>query len=67
MRRYWYATGRASSGPRLGLGLGLGLEEEFVFDSKRENRDRALEAVESVRGESRVGVRVTGSGGGWRG
>ena len=35
---------------RLGLGLGLrlGLEEVFVFDSKRENRDRAVEAVESV-------------------
>ena len=32
----------------LGLGLGLGLEEVFVFDSKRENRDRAVEAVESV-------------------
>ena len=32
----------------LGLGLGLGLEEVFVFDSKSENRDRAVEAVESV-------------------
>ena len=31
-----------------GSGLGLGLEEVFVFDSKRENRDRAVEAVESV-------------------
>ena len=30
------------------LGLGLGLEEVFVFDSKSENRDRAVEAVESV-------------------
>ena len=28
--------------------LGLGLEEVFVFDSKSENRDRAVEAVESV-------------------
>ena len=27
------------------LGLGLGLEEVFVFGSKRENRDRAVEAV----------------------
>ena len=26
----------------------LGLEEVFVFDSKSENRDRAVEAVESV-------------------
>ena len=42
-----------SIGARLGLGLGLGLvlglglglEEVFVFDSKRENRDRAVEAV----------------------
>ena len=33
---------------KLGLGLGLGLEEVFVFDSKSENRDRAVEAVESV-------------------
>ena len=32
----------------LWLGLGLGLEEVFVFDSKSENRDRAVEAVESV-------------------
>ena len=32
----------------LGLGLGLGLEEIFVFDSKSENRDRAVESVESV-------------------
>ena len=31
-----------------GLGLVLGLEEVFVFDSKSENRDRAVEAVESV-------------------
>jgi len=30
------------------LGLGLGLEEVFVFESKSENRDRAVEAVESV-------------------
>ena len=29
-------------------GSGLGLEEVFVFDSKSENRDRAVEAVESV-------------------
>ena len=28
--------------------LGLGLEEVFVFDSTSENRDRAVEAVESV-------------------
>ena len=32
-----------------GLGFGLGLlEEVFVFDSKSENRDKAVEAVESV-------------------
>ena len=31
-----------------GLPLGLGLEEVFVFDSKRENVDRAVEAVKSV-------------------
>ena len=30
------------------LRSGLGLEEVFVFDSKSENRDRAVEAVESV-------------------
>ena len=38
------------------LGLGLGLEEVFVFDSKSENRDRAVEAVEAV--SERVRVRV---------
>ena len=48
------------------LGLGLGLEEVFVFDSKSEKRDRAVEAVESVP-EARLGlglglgVGVTGS------
>ena len=36
-----------------GLGLGLRLEEVFVFDSKSENRDRAVEAVEAVS-EARV-------------
>ena len=41
--------------PRLGLGLGFGLrlgsglEEVFVFDSKRANRDRAVEAVSEAR------------------
>ena len=39
------------------LWLGLGLEEVFVFDSKGENRDRAVEAVESVS-EARARVRV---------
>ena len=29
-------------------GVGLGLKGVFVFDSKSENRDRAVEAVESV-------------------
>ena len=29
-------------------GLGLGLAEVFVYDSKSENRDRAVEAVEAV-------------------
>ena len=32
----------------LGLELGLGLEEVFLFDSKSENRDREVEAVEAV-------------------
>ena len=32
----------------LELGLEVGLDEVFVFDSKSENRDRAVEAVESV-------------------
>ena len=32
----------------LGPGSGLGLEEVFVFDSKTENRARAVEAVEAV-------------------
>ena len=49
----------------LGLGSGLGseswlglwLEEVFVFDSKSENRDRAVEAIEAVP-EARVRVRV---------
>ena len=30
------------------VGLGSGLEEVFVFDNKREKRDRPVEAVESV-------------------
>ena len=30
------------------MGLGVRLEEVFVFDNKSENRDRAVEAVESV-------------------
>ena len=30
------------------LGLGLGLEEVFVFDSKCENKDTAVEAIESL-------------------
>ena len=32
----------------IGLGSGLGLEEVFVFDNTSANRDRAVEAVESV-------------------
>ena len=32
----------------LQIGLGLGLEEVYVFDSKSENRGRAVEAVEAV-------------------
>ena len=40
-----------------GSGLGSGLEEVFVFDSKSENRDRAVEAIEAVP-EARVRVRV---------
>ena len=32
---------------QLGLGVGLGLEEIMVFDSKSENRDRAVETGES--------------------
>ena len=30
--------------------IGLGSEEVFVFDSKNENMDRAVEAVQSVLG-----------------
>ena len=41
----------------VGLGLGLWLEEVLVFDSKSENRDRAVEAIEAVP-EARVRVRV---------
>ena len=33
---------------KLGLGLGSRLEEVFVFDSKSENTDGAVEAVEAV-------------------
>ena len=40
----------------LWLGLGLGLEEVFLFDSKRENRDRAVESGVSVRVKVRVMV-----------
>ena len=36
----------------MGLGLAMGLEEVFVFDSKSENRDRA------VTGLGLDGVRV---------
>ena len=32
----------------MGCGSGLGLDEDFMFDSKSENRDRAVEAVEAV-------------------
>ena len=39
------ATEAYPSGASLGLGLWLGLEEVFVFDSKSENRDRAVEVV----------------------
>ena len=45
-------------GELLVRGLGLGLEEVFVFDSKSENRDRAVEAVEAVSEQFRVRVRV---------
>ena len=38
--------GAGEHGP--GSGLWLGLEEVFVFDSKSENRDRAVEAVGAV-------------------
>ena len=34
---------------RLGLGSGMGLQEVFVLDSKRENGDRAVEAVSEAR------------------
>ena len=41
-----------------GEGAGARVREEvFVFDSKSENKDRAVEAVESVS-EARAGVRV---------
>ena len=53
---HWHS---ASEVELLLLGLGLGLEEVFVFDSKSENRDRAIEAVESVPEVVRVRVRVT--------
>ena len=33
---------------RVRTGIELGLEEVFVIDSKSDNRDRAVEAVESV-------------------
>ena len=34
----------------LELGLEVGLEEVFVFDSKSENRDRAVESVSEASG-----------------
>ena len=34
---------RMKIGTPSGAGLGLGLEEVFAFDSKSENRDRAVE------------------------
>ena len=34
--------------------MGLGLEEVFVFDSKSENRDRAVEAVSEAVSEARA-------------
>ena len=37
---------------RVGVEDGVRVKEVFAFDSKSENRDRAFEAVESVRGES---------------
>ena len=45
----WSGLGSGSgSGLGLGSGSGLELEEVFVFDSKSENRDRSVEAVEAV-------------------
>ena len=41
-----WGCGRTELG--LGSGLEVGLEEVFEFDSTSENRDRAVEAVESV-------------------
>ena len=41
-------------------GLWFGLEEVFVFDSKSENRDRAVEAVEVVMVRLRLGGGVGG-------
>ena len=51
----------SESGLKLGLvsGLELGLEEVFVFDSKGENRDGAVEAVEAVSEARAVRVRVS--------
>ena len=37
--------------------MGLGLEEVFVFDSKRENKDRAVETVR-VRVRIRIGIQI---------
>ena len=36
------------------LGLGLGLEEVFVFDSKSENRDRAVEQLRQCQRREHV-------------
>ena len=46
-RRY-HQTNSAQAVKEANLGLELGLEKVFVFDSKSENRVRAVEAVESV-------------------
>ena len=47
--REFPCTPQGTSRPTgLGLGLELGLEEIFVFDSKSDNRDRAVDAVEAV-------------------
>ena len=55
--RIWISRTHCSS--TMGLGSRLGLEEVFMFDSKSENRDRAVEAVESLpeaRAYSRLGL-----------
>ena len=56
--------GRVGSGLGRGLRVRVRVRRSLVFDSKSENRDRAVEAVSEARGliRSRLRLRTIGLG-----